>query len=293
MWTFGSNSVMNAVVCQSNPLTMAVSRTSAFSSITLTTNGGATTVVSANNGDGSCFACATSPPSVSAAGFQSSTGDLMRWQVSFPTRSTVQMCVSRPGGDSGRWGDSNLRISYSIVTTPCVAGEYIDANYICRKCPAGTFGATTPLVGPQCSGACAAGTYSALGATACSATAACPIGQYRNQTSGECATCSGATPVVEMAGAACVASCPAGTLNVNGLCTPAAADATYADIFAVGVNAVGIVNCCPVTMAALSPTAAFKSVSFEVHNGVNAYSASAGQCFGCASQIVPPVQSSA
>jgi hypothetical protein len=96
-----------------------------------------------------------------------------------------------------------------------------------------------------------------------------------------------------MAGAACVASCPAGTLNVNGLCTPAAADATYADIFAVGVNAVGIVNCCPVTMAALSPTAAFKSVSFEVHNGVNAYSASAGQCFGCASQIVPPVQSSA
>jgi hypothetical protein len=55
----------------------------------------------------------------------------------------------------------------------------------------------------------------------------------------------------------------------------------------------GVMQCCPVTMTALSPTAAFKSVSFEVQNGVNSYTASAGQCFGCATQIMPSVQSSA
>jgi hypothetical protein len=182
----------------------------------------------------------------------------------------------------------------TATATTCVAGEYIDAGNVCRKCPAGTFGATIPLVGAQCSGPCAPGTYSVLGSTACSATAACPIGQYKNQTSGTCVTCSGATPVVAATGTACAASCPAGTLNVNGLCTPSAADATYTSVFAIGANDnLGVMQCCPVTMWALSPTAAFKGVSFEVQNGVNSYTASAGQCFGCATQIMPSVTTGA
>ena len=100
--------------------------------------------------------------------------------------------------------------------------------------------------------------------------------------------------MVEMTGAACAASCPAGTLNVNGLCTPSAVDTTYTEIFAIGANDnLGVMQCCPVTMTALSPTAALKSVSFEVQSGVNTYSASAGQCYSCASQIMTAVQSSA
>ncbi len=222
------------------------------------------------------------------------TGDIFLWQVSFPTRASVQMCTSRPFASPGTWGDNNLRIAYSIVTTTtCVAGEYMDPNYVCRKCPAGTFGATTPLVGAQCSGPCAAGTYSTLGSTACSATVACPIGQYKNQF-GACATCSGATPVVAKTGTACAASCPVGTLNVNGLCTPSAVDSTYTNEFAVGSNNdLGVMRCCPVTMTALSPTAAFKSVSFEVQNGVNTYTAAAGQCHGCAAQSMTSVQTGA
>ena len=80
-------------------------------------------------------------------------------------------------------------------------------------------------------------------------------------------------------------------------CSPsssAAANATLSGIFTVGANNnVGVMQCCPVTMSALSPTAVFKNVSFEVHNGVYTYSAAAGQCFGCTSQVMAPVQSGA
>ena len=301
VWSFGANAVPNAVVCQSTPLAMPVSRTAAFLSITLTTNAGATTI-SANSGDGSCFGCATAPPAVTGAGYQTSVpNEVYTWQLSFPTRSSAQMCVSRPNGGAplGTWTDDNLRIAYAIVNTTCGnvqvgAGEYIDANFVCRKCPAGTYGATTPLVGAQCSGVCPAGTYSKLGASSCSATGACPIGQYRNQTTGACAVCAGAATFVDQTGAQCVASCPAGAPALNGQCTPSAADATYSDIFLVGANAnVGVLQCAPVTMAALSSTAALKSVAFEVKSGVNVYAVAAGQCYGCASQVMPTVQSGA
>jgi hypothetical protein len=132
-----------------------------------------------------------------------------------------------------------------------------------------------------------------LGSTACSATAACPIGQYLDQTTGGCATCAGATPVVDPTGTVCVASCPAGTLNANGLCTASAADVTISDVAAVGPNeGPSVIKCVPVPME-LSPTAAFKSVSFEVQTGVAAYNATAGQCFGCAAHVMAPVLSSA
>ena len=81
-------------------------------------------------------------------------------------------------------------------------------------------------------------------------------------------------------------------------CSPsaaaAAANATLTGIFTVGANSnAGVMQCCPVTMSALSPTAAFKNVSFEVQSGVYTYSAAAGQCFGCASKVMAPVQSGA
>jgi hypothetical protein len=215
IWTYGPNSVPNAVVCQSTPLSIPVSPASAFQSITLTTNASSTTFL-ASNGRGFCFGCASTPPALMDAGYHTrDPNEVYTWQVSFQTRSTVQMCVSRPAVAPGTWSDTNLQIAYSIVAAPCSAGEYTDSNFICNKCKSAD------------------------------------------------------------------------------ICTPPSTvvDVTYTGIYVIGANYWGSLLCGPVTMSALSSTAAFKNVTMENWDGPTVYAAAAGQCYGCMSQVMAPVVS--
>jgi hypothetical protein len=81
-WTFGANMVPNATVCLSTPHSMAVSPTSAFHSVALTTYSAITTLAAAN-GDGACFGCANAAkPLVVDAGYQSvKPNEVYAWRV--------------------------------------------------------------------------------------------------------------------------------------------------------------------------------------------------------------------
>jgi hypothetical protein len=139
--------------------------------------------------------------------------DSYTWQLSYPSSTTIKMCVSRPGAGSpvGTWGDVNLKLTYTVSYTKCSVGQYINSNQLCAPCPAGYFGSSIPLLSPMCSGPCASGTYSTLGSTSCSLQ--CPLGQYKS--GGSCLSCSG-SQVVSVDSTGCVSSCPAGQYNNSG-----------------------------------------------------------------------------
>jgi hypothetical protein len=210
-FNMGSNSVANGVVCQTASIFTA--QDMALDSVALRTNSGTTTF---SAGSGYCFGCSNSTaPPVYGAGYPVSiSSDSYTWQLSYPSSTTIKMCVSRPGAGSpvGTWGDTNLKLTYTVSYTKCSAGQYINSNRLCAPCPAGYFGSSVPLLSSMCSGPCASGTYSTLGSTSCSSQ--CPLGQYKS--GGSCLSCSG-SQLVSVDSTGCVSTCPTGQYNNGGI----------------------------------------------------------------------------
>jgi ferredoxin-like protein FixX len=106
------------------------------------------------------------------------TGNWFLWTVTFPTANSFQLCAARFLQATNTWAEADISAQYEVATTTCAAGQYINSNFLCTACPVGKYSSSSGL-------------------TACS-------------------TC-GSNQIVNLASSACIASCPAGQFNTNGI----------------------------------------------------------------------------
>jgi hypothetical protein len=211
IFSYGQNTIANAVVCQT--LSISTAQDMALDSVSLRTNTATTTFSSSS---GYCYGCSNSTvPPVYGAGYPTNyPQDSYTWQLSYPSATSIKMCVSRPlgGNPIGTWGGLGLTLTVAVNYTKCGVGQYINSNFVCASCPAGYVGSSAPLVSSMCSGPCASGTYSTFGSSSCSSQ--CPLGQYLS--GNVCLSCSG-SQVLSVDSMGCLASCPTGQYNNSGI----------------------------------------------------------------------------
>ena len=94
---------------------------------------------------------------VKAGGFEPAYNDQFSWTLSFPAATSFQVCLYRVMMTPMSWADVTLKFKWSYTTTACVAGQYIDANYQCQACQAGSYGGFALQTSSACSGLCTAG----------------------------------------------------------------------------------------------------------------------------------------
>ena len=102
------------------------------------------------------FSCSVCSHFVQTDGYSPSYNDQYNWTLSFPTANSFQVCLYRIVTPMG-WADGSLKFKWSYTTTACAAGQYIDANYQCQACQAGSYGAFALQLSAACSGLCSAG----------------------------------------------------------------------------------------------------------------------------------------
>ena len=96
------------------------------------------------------------------------------------------------------------------LQTICAPGTFCAGGLI-HPCPSGTYGSTSGLSRPTCSGSCAAGSFSAAGAAACTE---CSAGSYSSSTgAGTCLEC--AAGKYSLSGASNCTDCPGGRFGTG------------------------------------------------------------------------------